>query len=303
MPANPFRTPDYRWQRASYLCAHQQRTDHCWDDNLIMRARAFLLRLDRHDGVLDHPRLARLDPAILGAHRVRFNGDERFRWQLEARIVGEQPAAEIANRTGLSLDVVEAYEHLFYFVRDRLRSTDWVAMFIFGPRLYTGFSEDDVELIWKLYSYNFGYYFLELALATVYGVPSGVVIDDIEAATDFAASFRRAVALKAIPVTEKTAPLFLDLVQRLQEINREAEATRTDTVFGPVRVDPFDLTSMMGRVVRSADPGLVADGASREDGRCGTRANEPDADPIRQKAQRSADAVVDEFIARARKLA
>jgi hypothetical protein len=298
MPANPFRTPDFRWGRARFLCEHHQRLSRKWDDAWIRRARDFQRELARHAGDLDHPQLARMDPAVLGAHRIRFWGDERFRWQLEARTVGAQPAAEIAERMNLPLDVVEAYEHLFYYVRDRLDDIDWVAAFVFGPRLYTGFSEDDVELIWKLYSYNYGHYFLELMLATVYGVPSGVVIDDVDAAADFARSFRRAVALKAIPVTEQTAPLFIELCEQAQAISREIESTRVAPVHGPFRTDSIEL-GLDGLL----DSALAAARKAPDDGEYGDGSNTLDLEAAQKNARKAVEALIDDFLAKARKLA
>jgi hypothetical protein len=291
MPDNPFRKPDYRWERARFLCEYGGPLSPKWDDRWIRRACDFQRRLAGFDGDVDHPRLTRLDPAILGAYRLRFKVDEHYRWQVEARIVGDQPASEIAARSGVSVKVIEAYESLFYAVRDRLRCIDWVATFVFGPRLYRGFREDDVELVWKLFAYNHGYNFLELVLSTVYGVRSGAVIDDADAAAEFARSFRRAVALKAIPVTEKTAPLFIQLAQRLQEINREAEATRVAPVLGPIRIEPIE-----GSLDRLLDTDLAVAGKAPDDEKRVDESNTLDLDSARKNAQKTLDALFEDDV-------
>jgi hypothetical protein len=242
MPDNPFRAPDYRWARACYLRERRGRLSPKWDDHWVRRAREFRRRLARYKGDIDHPRLGRLDPAVAGAHRLRFGDDEKRRSRLEARIVSGQPAGEIAERAGLTLDVVEAYEALFFAVRDRLECADWVAAFVLGSRLHEGFAVGDEDFILKLYAYNFGPYFLDLVLDSIYGGSTGTDAADTDFTRRFAATFRLAVAIRSIPVTPEAAPKFVMLFARLEEIERMRANGRVDAVSGDVGLSPVDLS-------------------------------------------------------------
>jgi hypothetical protein len=303
MPTNPFRTPDFRWLRASHLSENGGRLHRKWDDRWIRRARDFLRQLNRLKRDLNHPRLARLDPAILGAYRVRFDNDERFRWQLEARVVGEQPIAQIAERTGPPVDVIDAYESLFFDVRDSLDATDWVATFVLGPRLYEGFGEQDIDLVWKLVAYGFGYYGLEALLETVYGEPPVIGLGGTELGAEVAAGFRRAVALRSVPITEATAPLLIRLHQRLWEIEREATSGSIVPVFRPLRIPRLELLLALNPSAIPADTCVAGAGTAPKDGDCGDQEQRDDVGLVSLSTQSAVGAAIDEFCQELRKLA
>ena len=110
LASSPFRPPDWRWRRAilpPWPRARGPRKDDGW----IARARRFLAALDRSGGDTGHPRLARLDPEVLGAFLLARSSARR-RWELEARILAGQGDDEIAGRLGVGEGAVAAYEAL-----------------------------------------------------------------------------------------------------------------------------------------------------------------------------------------------
>ena len=88
----------------------------------------------------------------------------RRRWEVEARLLAGQTNAEIADRLGLGGDTVEAYEAIFFAVRDRLAASDWVAACLLGVNLFEGFDAADSELVMKILGYHGGPFVLDAYL-------------------------------------------------------------------------------------------------------------------------------------------
>ena len=169
-PRSPFRKPDWRWLRANLMRRDSIRAGRR-DDDWVRRARRIQNALDRTAGDLDHRHVARTDPPVLAACRLRL-GDERCRWELEARLLAAQNYPAIDSRTGIPAGVVEAYEALFFNVKEKLGCMDWVGAMVFGPRVFEGLAPDDVELIWKVLAYGLGPVALD-ALVGMYGGATG----------------------------------------------------------------------------------------------------------------------------------
>jgi hypothetical protein len=111
--------------------------------------------LKDHGGDPDHRDVDRTDPPVVAAYRLR-HGDPRLRAETNARLLADQPVDGITARTGVPADVVTAYEQLFYNVTDVLACTAWIAARCLGPRFFTDFCADDVDVIMGWFGYCFG---------------------------------------------------------------------------------------------------------------------------------------------------
>jgi hypothetical protein len=135
-PGIGLRPPDWRWVRARLLGEEGLRLRR-FDDEWTRRARSFQREMNRRGGDPEHPGLAKLDPAVFGALRLS-RGDERRRWEIEARLLAAQDSSGIAARTVVEAEIVTAFEALSYDVRDRLHASDWILAECLGLRAVTG---------------------------------------------------------------------------------------------------------------------------------------------------------------------
>ena len=150
---DPFRTPDWRWQRAAWLHEQGRYARRGRDDEYVTAARDFLTRLDRagtDEVALES--LACRCPGIYYARQLRLREDANDRWVVEARVLADQPAAEIADRQMTSAEVVLWYERLFFDVRPRLAHRDWVCNRVLGQSFHQGVKMRQFDLLLKLYA-------------------------------------------------------------------------------------------------------------------------------------------------------
>jgi len=70
----------------------------------------------------------------------------------------------VADRCGLPVDVVEAFEKLFFCVRHRLEAVGYILHVVIGPPIRYGFSLDDLGSLWKFCAYMRGPHALDVLL-------------------------------------------------------------------------------------------------------------------------------------------
>jgi hypothetical protein len=235
-PASPYCPVDWRWRRAEGVRQGLLTTPGRRADSWIRRAIRFQ---DEHadKGDSSCPRLARLDPAVYGAFHVRSSVESRKRRELEARVLAGQSTCEIAARLDLTADVVEAYERLYFDVRDRLGAASYIMAVVIGHTLHDGFAVGDIDTVLKVYAYGYGPNVLD------------VLIEELEVGgrtstagamnSNLARSVRMAITARSIPVNDQTAPVLVRLNARFLEIEREA--AHDVALNSPVRatVEPF----------------------------------------------------------------
>jgi hypothetical protein len=234
LPRNPFRPPDWRWQRAGQLAGPGARPRRL-DDDRVRRARSFRAALGKAGGDLRDRRLARSHEDVHGAYRIH-HGEPRRRGEIEARLLAGQSDEEIAGRVGVEPQVVEAYESLFFNVRDRLESSDWIAFSVFGERLYGGFDAGDIDLAWKILAYHGGPVVLDALIEHDQrkGRPGS--------GPGEAEPIDLLIWLMATPVTAENAADFLRLDAQLRALDRAEAARGIAPATGPVVIPPVDVS-------------------------------------------------------------
>jgi len=96
------------------------------------------------------------DPAIHQADLLsRDAANPKPRWFLEALLLTNEPIAEIAKRTDLSIATLAAYEQLFFDVRSRPRARDWILSQAVRCAPWRNFAGADTGCIWR-YCARFG---------------------------------------------------------------------------------------------------------------------------------------------------
>lgn len=157
-PFSPFRRPYWRWLRAHWLREHSKRPRQS-DDDWLRRAYRAVGHL-RHD-----PRqLARLDPHVNRGLGVFERGDH-VRGALEARLLSGATFNAVAEQSGLPVESVEAFHHLFFDVQPHLHAVDWIALSALGISYFRTPAKDDLSAVWKYFAFVGGIRAFEIVQA------------------------------------------------------------------------------------------------------------------------------------------
>jgi len=125
---NADRPVDWRWQRA-VLLEHRGLFGHL-EEPSIQQARAFM-QLGNQASV---EKLASTFPLIYEVHRIHSNA-AHSRWMLEALVMADVPAKDIADRFGWAEngeELVQLYEQLKFDVRGRLKFDTYIQSEVLG---------------------------------------------------------------------------------------------------------------------------------------------------------------------------
>ncbi len=231
-PETALRSPAWRWLRAVDLADSDRRVVQGSDDKHVRAAVRFVraLELVRSDRV--KARLARRFPALHAAHALYAAGPSWPRWELEARLLTDESFDRIGDRLGLSGATVEAYHDVFFDVRGRLDTYDWVAHHVLGRKVRVGLTEDDIDLVLKLYAYQGGVVVLDDLLAYYREPPdpsvrTEVLDADARAALRAKLMIRSSILARGLPADGPSALRWVDVLQRAVDklLRAEAEAS------------------------------------------------------------------------------
>src|ERR1700733_5058202 len=168
MAQNPLRVPDWRWLRAQDI-AHggppvTVRQDGATSATLIRRAARFYKALQGCDSDERQMKLAWERPDMFWAHYMYDQLHNPMRWSIEARILAGETDREIATRIGCSEEIIQAYEALFFNVRDKLNRTDYILNVVLKDAVLRGLHEREKDLLWKLVAYTGGSHLLDAVI-------------------------------------------------------------------------------------------------------------------------------------------
>jgi hypothetical protein len=224
-PYNPSEPLDRRWLRANHLVERGGCLSPVHDDHWVGQAVAFLTALAECRGDEEHAQLAREMPAIYQAHQLHAYEPPLLRWAVEARILAREPFDAIARKCGLLAEAVVAYESLFFCVLDKLHADTWVACQVMGEKAFSGLTEQDLGVWWKMAGYALGPLVLD-RLIHVLPRPTGpVTAEQLDDALDHHAAAqlldRRLLAAYLLPVTPATAAQVLLLGAQLEVLKQQ----------------------------------------------------------------------------------
>jgi hypothetical protein len=182
--------PDHRWEIATSIVAgtaSRRMFGDAADRSVTCLTR--YLRLRRQSST----KSIEWFPNISHAVRLRFISDDLTRAILEARLLTGEPVSDSAAKCNLPIDVVKWYALLFFAVSDKLRYRQYIISQAVGPRYFTGYTEDDVDILLKSLAYLRGPVFLDYILSfftTQYRVPDrldNLTLSELEQLGYFAA--------------------------------------------------------------------------------------------------------------------
>ena len=229
---NPLRPADWRWQRAKEIFSGQglpttRRRDSPTGYKWISLAKRFLVSLNRCRSEREQALLAEECPAIFWAHRAWVSETSPQKYSIEAHILAREDNDTIGYRTNMHPSYIEAYEALFFNVRDKLQHKQYILNCVMGPAIHRPFSEREYALLWKLYAYFLGPHVLD-ALESKFsnpvwcGTPEAVgaaILDDAIGTL----KLKAAVAAKTVPVNAQTQLALMDQFTKFVEVERNSD--------------------------------------------------------------------------------
>jgi hypothetical protein len=145
-------------------------------------------------------------------------------------VLAGQAPGQVASRCGLSADAVDAFERLFFDVRDRLDAPDYIALVAIGPRLYDDATAGDPDIVLRLYGYNYGPLAVDAVLDALGGTPAASPEEDYRRRVVHAA-----LAARSLPADPANAPALLRLVRHYDLLRDEEGDGPHAVIAGPVR--------------------------------------------------------------------
>lgn len=157
LPDSFFRSPVWRIHRAEYRRERDLPADPRIDDAWVEIA----LKLLTSAGICDRTVVA---PEVRLADLV-WQGGDTLRWFLESQLLTSRTFAEVAGICSLPEHTVEAYHHLFFDVRSRPQTTDWVMARAVGSYPLNGFAGPQPAGLWKYAGFTGGPHVLDAIVA------------------------------------------------------------------------------------------------------------------------------------------
>jgi hypothetical protein len=159
-PHDPFRSPNWRWERARWLRENSTNTKS-YDDDAVKLAKNYQTAMVLYGRSKEGQEKIREDfPEIYHAYKIYVQEGgldyQAHRWSLEARVLANEDREAIAHKLRSSPSVIHCYEMLFFDVRDYLTCTDWISNNVLGRSIHDGVADRNYGLLWKLLGYAYG---------------------------------------------------------------------------------------------------------------------------------------------------
>jgi hypothetical protein len=219
-PKNPIPPLHRRWRIAELVARGFTPWASDREDSWVQRAVTYLQTASAAGAGTEQiaADLAGVD-AALQVHK----SDKLTRGTLEARILARLPADQVAAACQLTVGAVQAYEALFFDVREHLAFPDYLIPVVIGAKLHYGITPEDVDVVLKHVGYVGGPVLVDW-LVDFY--TSGVLVPkSLEAASpDELRTLVRRLRAKALHLVYVLPHPACCRALRLNELARELEA-------------------------------------------------------------------------------
>lgn len=226
------RAPHWRWLRAINIDAGGVKASRIVDGSAGFKWIRRALRLKRHHAEAGNRpevlyNLARLDPDLFWAHSIWAEDKQPTRWEIEARILAAESNDEIAKKVGCEPGVIDAYESVFFNVREKLDNTTYIVNVVMADSVTKGLTERQYDLLWKMFGYRGGSYVLDAMISRFSAIDKPQKPEDVsQFFQDSAINSMRhkaAVAALTVPINSHTQLALLDAYVKYVEIERTTE--------------------------------------------------------------------------------
>jgi hypothetical protein len=219
-PKNPIPPVHRRWRIAELVAGGFTAWETDREDPWVQRAVTYLKTASAAGTSTEQiaADLADVD-AALQVHK----GDTLTRGVLEARILARLPVEQVAAACQLTVGAVQAYEALFFDVRDHLAYPDYLIPVVIGAKLHYGITAEDVDVVLKHVGYVGGPILVDW-LVDFY--TSGLIVpESLEAASpEEIRTLVRRLRAKALHLVYVLPHPACCRALRLNELARELEA-------------------------------------------------------------------------------
>lgn len=226
------RAPNWCWLRAMQIDAGGPRASRAVDGahgfTWVRRA----LRLKRRlDAAVNRPdamyRLLQCDRELFWAHSMWLNDKAPTRWAVEARLLAGESNEQIAARMATDSKVIEAYEAVFFNVRDRLDRLDYIVTVVMADAVTRGLSERQYDLLWKLFGYRGGSHVLDSVISKFSPIAKPDRPEDVgQFFQEFAVNtvkHKAALATLTVPINTHTQLALIESFVKYVEIEKNSE--------------------------------------------------------------------------------
>lgn len=148
----PQRPPSWRWYLAARLLYSKDQTSHRFSDMDVLEALRFQRWYAAAKSEQDYQVLLDNLPWIYQATEI-WQGDDLLHSEIEARLLASEDFNSIAAKTGVRVEIVGAYERMFFNVLDRLNAPSWVTNYAIGKKIHHGLTSKHFTTLWKAYGY------------------------------------------------------------------------------------------------------------------------------------------------------
>ena len=145
-------TPDWRWDRARYICDNGLSLSKVLDDDLVAICRSFI-RARKSGSPRTLESLRRKYPNLYLATEVHEETRDPLRWILEGAILTEANAEEIASFLCLPEEVVAMYENIYFNVRPFMSGAGLIYAKVLVPSFRRAMIDKDLDLVLKSIAY------------------------------------------------------------------------------------------------------------------------------------------------------
>lgn len=174
---DPLALPDWRWRRAQHLIKNGGKpSTRSGDDIFVYRAFSLMENIRDCEGEGDLFKLSLKKPVEVKAYDL-FMDNRGQKALVEAMsLCADLAAAEEAEHLGVTAEVVETYEKLFYDVREqRHENPGAILVNILKPAMRVALTNTkDTDFVWKFMAFEGGYDVLEACWRYNVGNPEKV---------------------------------------------------------------------------------------------------------------------------------
>jgi hypothetical protein len=168
--SNPWRAPHWRWGRALGIVEGRQpgttarrdgKDGYKWINRTVAYLEAYITCQDDFSRMS----LAMDEPDLFWAHWAYMEQEHPAKAIIEARVMARDTPTNIGFYSNCAVEIVHAYEALFFDVRENLNRKDYVNSVIFGHKTQEIVRERNYSMIWKLLGYAGGPHVLDAAMS------------------------------------------------------------------------------------------------------------------------------------------
>jgi hypothetical protein len=244
---NPFRPPNWRWERARLIREGAFRgLSRKKEDEWTLTALKFQQSLNKCRNASDRHLLMEKNPGIYFAWMAHTPLNEEgvgtpLRYAIEARLLAGETVDKVAINLGCGPSTIHWYERLFFNVIEKLQHSDYIMTCVISPSLHTGLAPQEYDVLWKVFAYLYGPIVLDALLQGVSAKHRAETAEeaDIKISGDIQASIRKkaAIAARTYTLNNFTQEGLMNIYARFLELEKAADSgTAKDTFLSTVNV-------------------------------------------------------------------